>query len=468
MESGNRVKAFQKLVEKFQGLIDQGVYKPGQPMPKRDYLAKTEKVSYSTIAAAYKCLIKSKHVHRQGNKVIVGPGLPLPSQSKKSNPACIFFVMPRAGVINSYREDKRVKKFFSEFETQAVHYQVRVIRCIMEKSPDLPFGTINSIHAMVKKAKSLGFQYLGALVLSQNDPIKNFETWMIRLAKLNNPVIWLDKNNIGWEHCKSDKVILEPKLAHNFVRAFSNEEEACHLALQYLSSMGHRKIAYPFMEHEEWQKRRYERLQRLKPKEVSLTCHTGIHRSNWFENPQELIDKLNKLYHSDWKFFKVAIETIQNETSFKGPGLLNATEKALYGKYASIVNWNRYSIQEPDALPGHIKRLLDHLKTASRLIEAVKTGATALLAPNDSWGEQMGKVLHRIGIRIPEEISILGFDNSEDESFQILNSVDFGFGVLGYQSFYVISEFIPIKLNRKRELSATPKIVDKDSVKRLA
>lgn len=82
-----------------------------------------------------------------------------------------------------------------------------------------------------------------------------------------------------------------------------------------------------------------------------------------------------------------------------------SSEQARFDGYCTAMRHAGYTVQAED--------LLSH-RDMDRLVEAVRTGAcTALVCCNDKLA---GKVLHVLlenGVRIPEEVSVFGFDDWE-------------------------------------------------------
>jgi DNA-binding LacI/PurR family transcriptional regulator len=89
---------------------------------------------------------------------------------------------------------------------------------------------------------------------------------------------------------------------------------------------------------------------------------------------------------------------------------------------------------------------------------------TAVLASNDWQGRKLHTWLTDLGVRVPEEISLLSFDNYRSKYWHPLTSVDFGFDSLGYAAFHTILGDIPIKHDRKGNIKPVARVVHKGSV----
>ncbi len=91
-------------------------------------------------------------------------------------------------------------------------------------------------------------------------------------------------------------------------------------------------------------------------------------------------------------------------------------------------------------------------------------GITAILAPHDALAVRYFRALHRLGIRVPEQISILSFDNLYTLKPTPVSTIDFGLEQLGYQAFHILFGVIPIKAGHSRQILGHAKLVDNGSV----
>jgi DNA-binding LacI/PurR family transcriptional regulator len=72
--------------------------------------------------------------------------------------------------------------------------------------------------------------------------------------------------------------------------------------------------------------------------------------------------------------------------------------------------------------------LRTHAPTPSALLDDL--GVTAILAPNDYFAHQYYHWLRAAGLRLPEDVSLLSFDNNRYSLPFSISSIDFGFGDL--------------------------------------
>jgi hypothetical protein len=91
-------------------------------------------------------------------------------------------------------------------------------------------------------------------------------------------------------------------------------------------------------------------------------------------------------------------------------------------------------------------------------------GTTAIIAPNDSLGVRLLRTLDTVGLRVPQDISLLSFDNRYRYSFSSLSSIDPGFASLGYCAAHCIAGDVPIAHERGGDVVATPVLVRRRSL----
>jgi DNA-binding LacI/PurR family transcriptional regulator len=99
------------------------------------------------------------------------------------------------------------------------------------------------------------------------------------------------------------------------------------------------------------------------------------------------------------------------------------------------------------------------------MVQALSSGATAVIAPNDRQGVRVCRWLVAAGIPFGEPLSVLAFDNSLAKIPAGLASIDFGYAVLGYAAFHALLGDVPTRASRggdivaPAELSPGPSLV---------
>jgi DNA-binding LacI/PurR family transcriptional regulator len=89
---------------------------------------------------------------------------------------------------------------------------------------------------------------------------------------------------------------------------------------------------------------------------------------------------------------------------------------------------------------------------------------TAVISPSDRYARHWYGLCTRHGMRIPDDLSLVSFDNRYTLHPWPINSVDFGFGHLGYCAFHTILGLLPIKTDRRGAIAGQPFVSIKGSV----
>lgn len=92
------------------------------------------------------------------------------------------------------------------------------------------------------------------------------------------------------------------------------------------------------------------------------------------------------------------------------------------------------------------------------------TAITALIAPNDHWAIHYWKELHSSGVRIPQDISLLSFDNVSELKPYPIATIDFGMSLLGYRIFHCILGDVPIKCSAPGRLVGQCQLINNGSL----
>ena len=95
---------------------------------------------------------------------------------------------------------------------------------------------------------------------------------------------------------------------------------------------------------------------------------------------------------------------------------------------------------------------------------AEKTNFTAFIAPNDAFAQEYFFWFSSLGIKIPEDISIVSFDNNLDTHLLPLSTVDFGFQRLGYQAAHLFIGDIGITADSGGTIISRSELIDRGSI----
>jgi DNA-binding LacI/PurR family transcriptional regulator len=91
-------------------------------------------------------------------------------------------------------------------------------------------------------------------------------------------------------------------------------------------------------------------------------------------------------------------------------------------------------------------------------------GLSAIVAPNDHDARHIYYSLRGAGLRIPDDLSLLSFDNYPELIPLPVSTIDFGFDHLGYCSFHLILRDLPIRTDSANGVATRPRLVRRGSV----
>lgn len=401
--------------------IQEGTYRSGQPLPKVGHLSSQERVSPDTVCAALKVLEAESLIWKQGKSWIAGrrPQAGRVNQAlvrgARATPAILLVTPEYRTWENLYHEEhtgKFVQNFYLEIERMGLETQL----VLMEKSSagHFPMGRSR----VQDQIRSLEGRYLGAMCIGQSDT-----DWVGWLAGFRKPVVWLDLQ------CPSEDLDMKALPGGDrCFRCLKDEEASAAMAIETLAGLGHRRIgfpwlksgAFPWVDH---------RLALLKEKAAA------------WETPVEIIP----VEHP---------ETHWHPQPWTGP---DGFRTWLDGMVRSSAGGNG----DGPTLRTRLS-LRDQAPSLARLLE--EEGVTALLAPNDYFAHQYYHWLRATGHRMPDDVSLLSFDNNSFSRPFSISSIDFGFGELAYRAAHIFLGDLPVKADGKHTLHSRPYLLARETL----
>jgi DNA-binding LacI/PurR family transcriptional regulator len=89
---------------------------------------------------------------------------------------------------------------------------------------------------------------------------------------------------------------------------------------------------------------------------------------------------------------------------------------------------------------------------------------TALIALSDRMAREYHFWLKSVGIAVPENLSIVSFDNSPDSIAFPISTVDFGFSSLAYQAAHLFVGDIRVQADRLGNIASRPRLLERGSL----
>jgi DNA-binding LacI/PurR family transcriptional regulator len=118
-----------------------------------------------------------------------------------------------------------------------------------------------------------------------------------------------------------------------------------------------------------------------------------------------------------------------------------------------------------DANSGSISRK-EGISPGTRILleEIRKHNLTCLVAANDCAAEYISIKLALAGVRIPQDISLLSFDNRSESCFFPISTIDPCFDSLGYFAAHLLLKDFPVPKDRYHTVRNKPRLVNRGSL----
>jgi len=254
----------------------------------------------------------------------------------------------------------------------------------------LPNQGIAEIQETIRK---WGDYYRGAVIIDQHSDADAMRSCAAMLSCSNRrPVIFFDAGN--------DKTLFtrsELSLGQSYFRMHQDDAAAVALAVSHLADAGHRTIGLPVVrawESSAWAKRRTALIRECARKR-SMEIITASHSEPFWDISGGLTDPAH-----------------------------------LGDCYARILRHAGSSNAGRPVRPAPSSE--DVLRNSPSMADLIRRGTTAIIALNDWLAHQHFIWCHAAGIKVPEQLSIISFDNDPITRVFPISTIDFGFSRLGY------------------------------------
>jgi hypothetical protein len=329
------------------------------------------------------------------------------------------------------------------FESEALRYRVLLMSAVMTERNKLLYGMPSGTAGITRLVNDVGFRYRGALLLGSPSRAgrPDIAGQVELLRSFGKPVVWFDPYDLPGA--------VKPE--GGVFRCHFDENSGLRVALEHLHEAGHTRVGYAAVDAGGWIQERLRGLQAVAsrhypnmkilepatsrpPKRPSLPTT----EKQW----SRVLAYLRK--HDNAHVRRVAAEANRVHRKETGEGSLEGRLVAGDETFSPLINL---------VLFGGVVQSILH-----------DTGVTALLCPNDGLARRMYWVCRQLGYAIPDDISLLSFDNDYTASSHIMSSVDFGFGHLGYCAFHLITKTLPIETTPGGRVGARAHVAVRGSV----
>ncbi len=453
-----RLSSREKLYRIILSRITEGVYRAGDPLPKRRALALEHLVSTSTVSSVYHRLIAENIAKKRGKRFVVGRRTRVENGSSNwISPFIVVLVSKWSEWLNigqSSRTNRFVEEFLRESRTHGIRVFLASANGALEGRGEMQ---LEELHEYIRQNRE---HYLGCLAGITHREYPPWKSLIRSLLEYQRPVVWFDRYDEG------AKGISSPL----FTRCRFSEENGVYRALEYLHFRGHRSVVYSYQNTIDWQKNRMDILAR---------------QAEEFSPPMEVYGYL----------FPTGDVWLNPSDSERISGIVEKAmrvENPVVQKAFEYIESQRSSILRHFPLPPNLRRMLPHAVQPVVALASAKSNErsdsedmhiravwsvtdilplltderfTALIVPNDQLAtEEYVPYFKLLGLRLPADFSMVSFDCREPSVFVPPTTVDFGFGGLGYAAFHVLLGDIPTGRSARGIISSRAVVVDRGTV----
>lgn len=445
--------------------ITDGTYRVGDILPKLGYFAQENGISYKTTRRIFLELVSEGLLHQSGKKWLVGPEPGrdvLPTRRRAMQPV-IAFIINNLTTWRNLTDNTTVGfgRFLTTLNEEAGRFGVRVLPVFTELDalPGVPY--VRDMREMSRFIHRLDTRYLGAFVSTTPTELPGLRDTLSQLCMLGRPVVWFDRFNLPNER-------LDPPITHRrFVRVHHTEETALTAGLHHVASDGHRCVGVPIKTPREsrWRHERAEALTGLGARmSPPVTVRTSVGAADRDEPDPDRAERLRRLRTEGLRGVRDIIATLVDAAFMTDSSAHFTGTKLDHDPYLQLCRLSRNHATAPDW--EKFVRLYRLLEWSPALVPLVRDPeVTAIVALNDDDAAQVAAWLSAMGIAVPEDLSVLSFDNRQALSLFPIDSVDFGFATLGYAAFHAIFGDIPVRRTAKNDIACTPFVVTRGSVR---
>lgn len=431
-----KINSFDKAINHITTKISDGTYRSGNPLPKVFTLCKELGCSNKTLQKVLNKLTFEGVLYKHGMRYFVG-------KSHSTNiivsvNAPIMFIISRDASSWIRLINERTGAFCYQFEEEALRYQTRIIQFAIKEE----IGLQNKLTEanFLTAIKSYGDSYHGTLLINSKSEFENFESWINFLSIPKKPVIWFDRYNETWG---------KPSRP-NIIRCHYSEKAAIELAIKLLYDNGHREIAYPRIQNDEWIDKRLDLIKKISESyDPPLKIYSNVNCMDLWETNSK-----NKKWRTQWSSL-LKIWYSRNPLMYLKESISKVSDWLL-GDSNEFSDIKHFIESDLMMLMGPVLHDIHYFSKC-----------TAILAPNDWHARKFYAWFKSMLIKIPDEISILSFDNYRARLWNPVSSIDFGFGYLGYACFHTILNDVHFKKDKTNSIPSQPRFVDRGSFGRI-
>jgi DNA-binding LacI/PurR family transcriptional regulator/DNA-binding transcriptional regulator YhcF (GntR family) len=410
----NESQRWQRLKIQIEKDIFNGIYSSGEAMPSLRDLQKSYDVSYKTLRKAMEA-IAGEGVVAPHKKTYMVPHL------KRAHGTLVFIGAPEAASKISFG-GYPVTEFLSALRREGGKSLINVV--ILPFDPDRRKAVFeNQLLALQDKQSVVGYILWTSMLPERKldqalQILREMRRPEAKVGSLERPVAVIDTT---WDMAVTNSLNHQADLAGWAFRIFTVAGLLAGRRVgQYLLKHGHRKVAFLSYCHKElWSQHRYRGL---------LQAFQGAGFGDGVR--KFVIEEVDDRFHG--------LPGPPNLEAYRqrADEFLGASEITGQGYYAA------YAMEQ---LNGSVANYIHQLKMAAR-VEPILTavveepGLTACVGANDRMALLARDHFIKKGVRIPRELSVVGFDDSKAATDNELSSYSFTFSEIARKILsYVLS-----------------------------
>jgi DNA-binding transcriptional regulator YhcF (GntR family) len=401
-----------------------GAFQVGKRLPKAEFFARSENASTLTISRILQQLASDNLLHKIRNRWYVGPAAApeaLAARSKTAHEAPVILVM----------NDHSESFFFTLSDTFAYSFLVPFSSEIMTHGIQLKpvqiagaAGELQSLPTGIDEVKSiireLGPRYCGTLTMTIYPELNSLGSWIAELAALGKPVVYFDYAEKGGFLSRKGL-----SAGRNFFRLHMDERAAVGLALDELSRHGHQTIGVHGFEFYDWAQRRVGYIEECAGK---IDARPSIVRADTAERIWDPMQRASRFLP-----------------------ITHVVEAGMSKDRAEPVSADDLARRLIKDCPSFVSLLRDRRPTA-------------LIVMNDEVARDYYFWCRAVGMKVPDDLSIISFDNIFESMFFPVSTIDFGFARLGYCAAHIFINDIPVRADREGNIPGICTLIDRGSI----
>jgi DNA-binding transcriptional regulator YhcF (GntR family) len=423
----------------------EGKLKTGSSLPKTVYLAAKMRMSHRNIVKVLRRLQQEKFIHKQGKKWIVGTqdnraAIPIEPEIHLGKNARVVIILSRKlNDFKSIEKNDRLSSYYLELIDELEKCSIRILLCGTDSAEN---GEISpaGLYNVENLIRSIGDKYAGCIIAPHlyPEPVESeISQWLTLMHSGGRPVVWCDVENLGENHLNrsmsSDK--------NSFYSILQDRASAISLALGTLTGAGHTRICCPY----------YSDVN-------GMTNHS-------LEVKNLCLEIAAKDFPSVTIYpVKIGGLELDNSQSMWDKRHAYATPRELLNYLKKRNPASSFKQQEPTSQNPAVSRqeLLDAMPFMSELI--FEKGVTAILGPNDFFICQLYGWLSLLHVKVPNDISLISFDNSSLIRLYPLAAIDWGLRSGAYLAVRLILGDIPVHTGKNGVVYLKSRLFDRGSI----